>query len=84
MFIPWKAWLIASLAFIVIEILPPPTHFFFLCASLGALAASIAAFFLPGSWISWLVFIAGTLGLIPFLIPLAKFIFSRKDDSHIR
>lgn len=76
-----KNWLIAAAICIVIEILPPPTHFFFLCVALGALAASIAAFFTSTPWISWAVFIVSTLALTPVLIPLAKFLFTPKAHA---
>ena len=33
----YKYWLIACVAFVILEILPPPTHFFFVCMAFGAL-----------------------------------------------
>jgi membrane protein implicated in regulation of membrane protease activity len=74
----WQMWLLAAAGGIVIEILPPPTHFFFLCVALGALAASITAFFTPVPWIPWVVFIGVTVALTPMLIPLARFLFTPK------
>ena len=41
----YKYWLVACVAFVILEILPPPTHFFFVCMAFGALGASIAALF---------------------------------------
>jgi membrane protein implicated in regulation of membrane protease activity len=73
-----KTWLIVAAVCLVIEILPPPTHFFFLCVALGALGASIAAYFTAVAWIPWAVFIAATVALTPMLIPLAKFLFTPK------
>jgi membrane protein implicated in regulation of membrane protease activity len=74
----WKSWLIVAAVSIIIEILPPPTHFFFLCVALGALAASIAAFFTTTPWVPWAVFGVTTVALTPMLIPLAKFLFTPK------
>jgi membrane protein implicated in regulation of membrane protease activity len=76
----WKTWLITSLVFIIIEILPPPTHFFFLCLALGAVGAAIAAFFAPDTaWVSWAVFAVVSAASVPLLVPLAKFLFTPKD-----
>ena len=77
----WKSWLVGAVVCIVIEILPPPTHFFFLCVALGALAASIAAFFTAIPWLPWVVFITGTIALTPVLIPLARFLFTPKPTA---
>jgi membrane protein implicated in regulation of membrane protease activity len=77
----WKSWLIAAAVCIVIEILPPPTHFFFLAVAIGALAASIAAFFTGIAWIPWAVFVVATVALTPMLIPLAKFLFTPKPHA---
>lgn len=76
---PWKLWLAAAVVAIIIEMLPPPTHFFFLCVALGALAASIAAFFSTLSWLPWVVFGVTTIALTPMLIPLARFLFTPKS-----
>ena len=81
MMTPWKTWLIVAAVCIVIEILPPPTHFVFLCVALGALAASIAAFFTATPWLTWAVFGVTTVALTPMLIPLAKFLFSPKAHA---
>ena len=78
MMAPWKAWLIVAAVCIIIEILPPPTHFFFLCVAIGALAASIAAFFAMAPWVPWAVFGVTTVALTPMLIPLARFLFTPK------
>jgi membrane protein implicated in regulation of membrane protease activity len=78
---PYKLWLIAAVVCIIIEILPPPTHFAFLCVALGALAASITAFFAAAEWLPWTVFIVVTIALLPMLIPLAKFLFSPRQHA---
>jgi membrane protein implicated in regulation of membrane protease activity len=80
-FTPWKAWLVAAVASILVEMLPPPTHFFFLCVALGALAASITAFFSTVTWLPWIVFSIVTVALIPMLIPLARFLFTPKSHA---
>lgn len=74
----YQNWLIAFVVFVIIEILPPPTHFFFICMALGALGAALAAYFGATEWIVWTVFAVLTLASIPLLIPLAKFLFSGK------
>jgi len=73
----YQHWLIACVVFIIIEILPPPTNFFFLCMALGALGAAIAAYFGAPIWLIWTIFAGLTVASIPLLIPLAKFLFSR-------
>ena len=80
-FTPWKDWLLAAVFAIIVEMLPPPTHFFFLCVPLGALAASIAAFFSTVSWLPWVAFAVTTIALTPMLIPLARFLFSPKPHA---
>ncbi len=79
----WKAWLIAAGIFLLIEILPPPTHFAALCLALGALAASILAFFVTAAWVPWVVFIVTSAVLVPFLMPLARFLFTPKSASAV-
>src|ERR1044072_9112637 len=76
-----QIWLLVAVICIIIEILPPPTHFFFLCVALGALGASIAAFFTDIHWIPWTVFAVSTVALTPMLIPLAKFLFTPKAHA---
>lgn len=76
--VAWKLWLTASAVCLIIEILPPPTHFFFLCVALGALAASVVAFYSTLPWLPWTVFGVATVALIPMLIPLARFLFTPK------
>jgi membrane protein implicated in regulation of membrane protease activity len=78
---PWKAWLIAAAVCVIIEILPPPTHFFFLCVALGALGASIVSFFFSAPWVPWVVFGVATVALTPMLIPLARFLFTTKPHA---
>jgi inner membrane protein len=79
-----RAWLLAAVLCVIIEIIPPPTHFFFLCLAFGALAASIAAFFTEIHWIPWAVFTVTTIALVPMLIPLARFLFTpNKTASNV-
>lgn len=72
-------WLIISVVFVIIEILPPPTHFFFLCLAFGALAAAVTALWANSVWVQWVVFGVGSLALLPVLIPLARFLFTPKE-----
>jgi membrane protein implicated in regulation of membrane protease activity len=74
----YKYWLIATVVFVILEILPPPTHFFFLCLAFGALAAAIAAVFSAPAWVPWIVFAIVSVALTPLLIPLARFLFTHK------
>jgi membrane protein implicated in regulation of membrane protease activity len=73
---PSKAWLICAAVCVLIEILPPPTHFFFLCVAIGAIGAAIAAFFTAIPWVPWVVFTVVTVVLFPMMIPLARFLFT--------
>src|SRR5258708_24334030 len=75
----WKAWLATAIVCIIIEILPPPTHFFFLGVAMGAVGAAVAAYFSSLSWLPWTVFAVLTVVLTPLLIPLAKFLFTSKQ-----
>jgi membrane protein implicated in regulation of membrane protease activity len=77
----WKTWLMAAAVCVIVEILPPPTHFFFLCVGIGALAASIVAYFFAAAWIPWGVFCVVTVALVPMLIPLARFLFTPKPHA---
>ena len=72
---PCKKWLIAAVVFVVLEILPPPTHFYLTCAAFGALGASIAAFYSSLAWVPWAVFVITTLVLMPLLVPLSRLLF---------
>src|ERR1700689_809547 len=72
----YKYWLIGCVAFVILEILPPPTHFFFVCMAFGALGASIAALFSSIVWLPWAVFAVVSVALPPLMIPLAKFLFT--------
>jgi len=74
-----QQWLIVAVVMVILEIIPPATHFFFLCLAFGALAASVVAVFTDSAWISWSVFLVSSLGLLPVLIPLAKFLFTPKE-----
>jgi len=73
-------WLIAAVVFVVIEIIPPATHFAALALSVGALAAAIAATFSTISWLPWAVFAVVSVVLMPIFIPLAKFLFSKNHE----
>ncbi len=78
----YQHWLMASVVFIILEILPPPTHFFFVCMAIGALGGSIAALSVPNvAWLPWVVFAVVTVALTPLLIPLAKFLFTPKPHA---
>ncbi len=77
----WKAWLTTAIVCIVIEILPPPTHFFFLGVAMGAVGAAVAAYFSALLWLPWVVFVALTVVFTPLLIPLAKFLFATKPHA---
>jgi len=77
----YKYWLIGCVVCIILEILPPPTHFFFVCMAFGSLAASIAALFCPWVWLPWAVFAVTSVALTPLMIPLAKFLFTPKPHA---
>src|SRR5207244_4450543 len=70
----YKYWLVACVAFVILEILPPPTHFGFVCMAFGALGASVAALFSPLVWLPWVVFVIVSVALTPLMIPLARFL----------
>jgi len=74
-----QQWLIVAVVFVILEIIPPATHFFFLCLAFGALAASVVAVYTTTTWISWAVFLTASLALLPVLIPLARFLFTPKE-----
>jgi len=74
-----QQWLIVAVICVILEIIPPATHFFFLCLAFGALAASITAVFTDAVWISWSVFLVSSIALLPIMIPLAKFLFTPKE-----
>ena len=77
----YKYWLIACVAFVILEILPPPTHFFFVCMAFGALGGAIAAVFSTIVWLPWAVFAVVSVALTPLMIPLAKFLFTPKPHA---
>ena len=79
--ISYKYWLIACVAFVILEILPPPTHFFFVCMAFGALGAAIAAVFFTAAWLPWIVFAVVSVALTPLMIPLAKFLFTPEPHA---
>ena len=76
----WKYWLMTAAGLIVVEILPPATHFFVFCMALGALGASITALYSSSLWLPWLVFVCASIALMPLMIPLAKFLFAPRGD----
>ena len=78
---PAEKWLVAAVVLLVVEILPPATHFAALCLAFGALAAAITAFFLQAPWIPWVTFVVCSAVLFPVLVPLAKFLFPKKIKS---
>src|ERR1035438_1517675 len=77
----YKYWLTACVAFIILEILPPPTHFFFVCMAFGALAGAVAAVFSGLVWLPWVVFAVVSVALTPLMIPLARFLFTPKAHA---
>ncbi len=77
----YKYWLIACVACVILEILPPPTHFFFVCMAFGALGASVAALFSNLAWLPWVVFAITSVALTPLMIPLARFLFTPKPHA---
>jgi len=77
----YKYWLTACVAFVILEILPPPTHFFFVCMAFGALAGAVAAVFSGLVWLPWVVFAVVSVALTPLMIPLAKFLFTPKPHA---
>src|ERR1035437_2917781 len=79
--INYKYWLITCVVFIILEILPPPTHFFFVCMAFGALGGAIAAVFSTMAWLPWVVFAVVSVALTPLLIPLAKSLFTPKPHA---
>ncbi len=79
--VTYKYWLIACVAFVILEILPPPTHFFFVCMAFGALGGAIAAVFSTIPWLPWVVFAVVSVALTPLMIPLAKFLFTPKPHA---
>jgi membrane protein implicated in regulation of membrane protease activity len=79
--INYKYWLVACVAFVILEILPPPTHFFFVCMAFGALGSAIAAVFSTSAWLPWVVFAVVSVALTPLMIPLAKFLFTPKPHA---
>ena len=79
--INYKYWLIGCVLFVILEILPPPTHFFFVCMAFGALGGAIAAVFSTIAWLPWVVFAVVSVALTPLMIPLAKFLFTPKPHA---
>ena len=77
----YKYWLIVCVACVILEILPPPTHFFFVCMAFGALGGAIAAVFSTSLWLPWVVFAVVSVALTPLMIPLAKFLFTPKPHA---
>ena len=79
--ITYKYWLVACVAFVILEILPPPTHFFFVCMAFGALGGAVTAVFTSVAWLPWVVFAVVSVALTPLMIPLAKFLFTPKPHA---
>lgn len=79
--INYKYWLVACVAFVILEILPPPTHFFFVCMAFGALGGAVAAVFSTVTWLPWVVFAVVSVALTPLMIPLARFLFTPKPHA---
>jgi membrane protein implicated in regulation of membrane protease activity len=77
----YKYWLAACVVFIIFEIAPPPTHFYFVCLAFGALGGAIAAVFSSIVWLPWVVFAVVSVALTPLMIPLAKFLFTPKPHA---
>src|ERR1041385_5652551 len=77
----YRYWLMACVGFVIFEILPPPTHFFFVCIAFGALGAAIAGVFFTAPWLPWIVFAIVSIALTPLMIPLAKFLFTPKPHA---
>jgi len=77
----YKYWLIVCVVFVILEILPPPSHFLWVCTAFGALGAAIAAVFFTAPWLPWVVFAVVSVALTPLMIPLAKFLFTPKPHA---
>ena len=78
----YKYWLIGCVIFVILEILPPPTHFFFVCMAFGALGGIHRGFVSTSLvWLPWVVFAIVSVALTPLMIPLAKFLFTPKPHA---
>src|SRR4051812_7309852 len=77
----YRYWLMACVGFVILEILPPPTHFGFLCMAFGALGASVAALFSTTPWLPWALFAVAFVLLLPLPMPLARFLFTPKPHA---
>lgn len=64
-------WLIASVVFLVIEMVTPGL-FFFACMAVGALAAALASWMGGGPWTVWGVFFLTSTLLVLIIAPLAR------------
>jgi membrane protein implicated in regulation of membrane protease activity len=78
---PTKRWLLAAVISVVVEILPPPTHFAFLAVAFGALAAAIVSVYSTSIWLPWMTFVVVSIALMPIFIPLARFLFTPRQGA---
>lgn len=76
-------WLMAALIFVIVEILPPATHFVGLGFALGALGAAIASWIGAPVWVCAAVFTAVSAASMPILVPLAKFLFHQPPSEDL-
>lgn len=75
-------WLIASIAFLVIEMVTPGL-FFFACMAVGALAASLASWLGAGPWTTWGIFFLTSTLLVLIVAPLARRWMNRIPPSPV-
>ncbi len=75
-------WLIASIVFLVIEMVTPGL-FFFACMAMGALAASLASWMGAGPWTTWGVFFLTSTLLVLIVAPLARRWMNRIPPSPV-
>jgi membrane protein implicated in regulation of membrane protease activity len=64
-------WLVIAIVLLVIEMVTPGI-FFFACFSVGAFAATLAAFLGCPSWAVWVIFSSVSILLIFLVAPLAR------------
>ncbi len=75
-------WLVASIIFLVIEMVTPGL-FFFACLAVGALAAALADFLGAGPWTVWITFFACSTLLVLGIAPLARRWMKRLPPSPV-
>ena len=78
---PTKIWLWAALGSLIVEVVPPPTHFTLLAVAFGALGAAIVTVYSTSLWLPWTVFVVVSLILMPVFVPLARFLFTPKPSG---